>query len=111
VARATGPRACCSSGEFGVGAAVLEQRIRLKVGVVDRGLTRATRAVRTRTKPIEGPVDVVQRGFDLGHTLVGKFTHPTNLPAATIAAAPGYWVHRLQRSTRIGAKLALVLTL
>jgi hypothetical protein len=70
-----------------VSAAVLEQRIRLEINVVDGCLTGPTRPVRTSAQPLKRTVYVVQGGLDLGHALVSKFTHPTNLPVTAVAAA------------------------
>jgi hypothetical protein len=70
-----------------VSATVLEQRIRLEINVVDGCLTGPTRPVRASAQPLQSPVHVVQGGLDLGHALVGKFTHPTNLPVTAVAAA------------------------
>jgi hypothetical protein len=69
-----------------VSAAVLDQRVRLEINVVDGCLTGPTRPVRTSAQPLKRTVYVVQGGLDLGHALVSKFTHPTNLPVIMIVA-------------------------
>ena len=65
-------------------AAVLEQWVRLENCFVDRRLARPTRPIRTGAQTIEGSIYVIEGGFDMRHTLVSVFTHPSNLPATTI---------------------------
>jgi nickel superoxide dismutase len=61
--------------EFRVGTAVREKRIRLEGCVVDGGAAHLARAIGALAETLERSVHVVQRGFDLGHTLIRELAH------------------------------------
>src|ERR1700690_3346439 len=61
VVSATGAFLFSALGEFGVRRTVREQRISHECVVIDRGAAHVTRPVGTTAKPLERPIDVVQR--------------------------------------------------
>jgi hypothetical protein len=62
-----------------VGSTVAEQWVRHEVGVVNWRLAHLAGSIRTKSKPLEGTVHVIQSGFDRGDAFVIDVRHDVKL--------------------------------
>ena len=62
-----------------MGSTVGEQWVRHEVGVVNWRLAHLAGSIRTKSKPLEGTVHVIQSGFDRGDTFVTVLGHEFQL--------------------------------